>query len=135
MSPTPRHRIVVTRTLTVVLWVMIAVLITVALLSATAVVVAAFGEVPNGTLGAIEEIPPIAAEAYMDAVATGEEELGCLIHPAVVAAIGWVESRHGSDRLDAYGDANPPTIGVALDGDGIALIWDTDGGVYDQDVV
>ena len=112
------------------------VLIIVALLSATAVVVAAFGEVPDGTLGAIEEIPPIAAEAYMDAVAAGEEELGCLIHPAVVAAIGWVESRHGSDRLDAYGDANPPIIGVPLDGtDGVALIWDTDDGVYDRDVV
>ena len=111
------------------------VLIIVALLSATAVVVAAFGEVPDGTLGAIEEIPRIAAEAYMDAVAAGEEELGCLIHPAVVAAIGWVESRHGSDRLDAYGDATPPLIGVALDGDGVALIWDTDHGVYDQDIV
>jgi|GEM_PF-4043808 len=112
------------------------VLIIVALLSATAVVVAAFGEVPDGMLGAIEEIPPIAAEAYMDAVAAGEDELGCLIHPAVVAAIGWVESRHGSDRLTADGDTTPPIIGVPLDGsDGVALIWDTDDGIYDGDSI
>ena len=56
----------------------------------------------------------------------GEEELGCVIHPAMVAAIGWVESRHGSDRLDAFGHANPPIVRVPLDGgDGVDLIRDT----------
>ena len=119
--------------LLIALGVGVVLLVVVSLLAATTVVVAAFGEVPDGTLAAIPEIPPMAAEAYMDAVAAGETELGCQLHPAVVAAIGWVESRHGAGRLDPYGDANPPIIGVPLDGDGVALIWDSDDGVHDQD--
>jgi len=105
--------------------------------SAVAVAVAmtaVVGEGPDASLGAIGEIPPVAAEAYMRAAAIGEEALGCGVDPAAVAAVGWKESRHGSGRLDELGAASPPIIGVALDGaDGVALIRDTDGGSYDQD--
>ena len=112
-------------------------LIAIATVVAVLVAVAAgAGEAPDGALGAIGEIPPVAAEAYMRAAAIGEEALGCRVDPAVVAAVGWKESRHGSGRLDASGAAVPPIIGAALDGgDGVALIRDTDGGAYDQDDV
>ena len=44
----------------------------------------------------------------------------------VLAAIGWVESRHADRRADPHsGDVEPPIIGVALDGqNGTATIRD-----------
>lgn len=97
------------------------------------IVVAASGVSASGSLHTISEIPPIAATAYTVAATAAQAELGCTISPAVVAAIGWAESRHGSGRLDGYGDASPPIIGIALDGVSTALIFDTDNGRLDGD--
>ncbi len=116
--------------------VVVLVVIGVVVMMGVAVVAVAGAEPVGGSLSAIEEIPPIAAAAYTDAAAAGQEELGCTIDPAVVAAIGWVESRHGADRLNDDGDAIPPIIGIPLDGtNGTALIWDTDDGILDGDTV
>jgi cell wall-associated NlpC family hydrolase len=66
---------------------------------------------PSAT--ALAEIPPFLLPHYESAPA-------CAGLPwQVVAAIGWVESRHGEGRIDpATGDTEPAIIGPALDGSG-----------------
>jgi len=63
---------------------------------------------------AIEQIPPPLLLVYIGAAAT------CPGLPwQILAAIGSVESAHGSDRLDpATGDVQPAILGPALDGTG-----------------
>ncbi|WP_173923038.1 lytic transglycosylase domain-containing protein [Agromyces sp. Marseille-P2726] len=82
-------------------------------------------------------IPQRALLAYALAhVALAEEEPECGIDWATIAAIGSVESRHGSHggrALDENGSVQPAIIGRALDGDGVAKIADTDGGLLDGD--
>ncbi|MGI9823002.1 lytic transglycosylase domain-containing protein [Agromyces sp. Marseille-Q5079] len=82
-------------------------------------------------------IPERALTAYALAhVMTAGEEPDCGLDWATVAAIGEVESghaSHGSTSLAENGDAEPPIIGRALDGDGVAKIADTDGGLLDGD--
>lgn len=82
-------------------------------------------------------IPQRAVSAYALAhVAMAEEDPECGIDWATIAAIGSIESRHGSHggtALDEYGFAQPAIIGRALDGNGVAKIADTDGGVLDGD--
>ena len=84
------------------------------------------------------EIPRPALEAYWRAASAMAAEVpGCEMDWALVAAIGLVETRHGT-----YGGAVPepdgavaPAItGIALDGSGgTAVIDDTDGGALDGD--
>jgi len=61
---------------------------------------------------------------------------GCGIGWNTLAAIGSVESdhgRHGGGVIDEIGHIEPLIFGVALDGNGVATITDTDGGAYDLD--
>lgn len=62
---------------------------------------------------ALSEIPPYLLAHYESAPA-------CAGLPwQVVAAIGFIESRHGEGRVDpATGNTNPPILGPALDGSG-----------------
>jgi hypothetical protein len=68
------------------------------------------------TAVALAEIPPAYLAAYRSAAST------CTGLPwSVLAAIGWIETRHGSTggaTTDASGDVAPRIIGVALDGRG-----------------
>ncbi|MBT2499366.1 lytic murein transglycosylase [Agromyces sp. ISL-38] len=83
-------------------------------------------------------IPERALSAYARAhVALAAEDPACGLDWATIAAIGSIESGHGSYGdavLDENGRAQPSIIGRALNGDGVATIRDTDGGVLDGDV-
>lgn len=61
---------------------------------------------------ALAEIPPHLLDTYLDAAAS------CVGLPwQVLAAVGWVESRHAQGRADpTTGDVDPPILGPALDG-------------------
>jgi len=89
------------------------------LLIVTAVTPAAAGIAPSGpSATALSQIPAFLLPHYEAAPA-------CAGLPwQVVAAIGWVESRHGEGRIDpATGNTSPPILGPALDGsDGDAAI-------------
>lgn len=78
-----------------------------------------------------------ALEAYAGAaIAVSDSGTGCDLGWNTLAAIGDIESRHGTifgGRLDAAGDAVPPIFGVPLKGDGVANIPDTDKGAIDGD--
>ncbi len=83
-------------------------------------------------------IPPRAMAAYAGAaLATAETRPGCGLGWNTLAAIGSVESEHGTMNGATIGDdgiANPPIIGVPLNGaKGVARIPDTDDGVLDDD--
>ncbi|MEQ6900687.1 lytic murein transglycosylase [Nocardioides sp. YIM 152588] len=82
-------------------------------------------------------IPPRALAAYAGAtLATRASHPACGIGWNTLAAIGLVESEHGSigdAELDRRGNARPPITGVALNGDGVAAIADTDDGALDGD--
>ncbi|WP_448808732.1 lytic transglycosylase domain-containing protein [Agromyces bauzanensis] len=83
-------------------------------------------------------IPERALSAYAFAhVAIAGEQPQCSLDWTTIAAIGSIESDHGSHGdsvLDANGYSWPAIIGRALDGNGVARIADTDGGVFDGDV-
>src|SRR5437660_1111491 len=73
------------------------------------------------SVAALGEIAPGLLAVYQDAATT------CPGLPwPVLAAIGWVESRHGIGHVDpATGQVTPPIVGPALDGrDGRALVID-----------
>ena len=83
-------------------------------------------------------IPARALDGYRRAeqlLAAGDPS--CHLDWALVAAIGRVESAHGSfggNRLGTDGVARPGIVGIALDGSrGTARITDTDGGRWDGD--
>ncbi|MFJ6567159.1 lytic transglycosylase [Streptomyces sp. NPDC091292] len=82
-------------------------------------------------------IPATVLDAYKKA----EESLraskpGCNLPWQLLAAIGKVESGHArGGRVDADGTTTSPILGPVLDGNGFALITDTDNGVYDGDSV
>ncbi|GAA1060082.1 lytic transglycosylase domain-containing protein [Agromyces bracchium] len=82
-------------------------------------------------------IPARALAAYALAhVAIAAEEPQCGVDWTTIAAIGAVESGHGShgdSELQASGQVTPKILGPALDGDGVAAIHDTDGGALDGD--
>jgi membrane-bound lytic murein transglycosylase B len=82
-------------------------------------------------------IPERALSAYALAhVTITEGEPDCGLDWTTIAAIGAIESGHGSHGgtvLDENGNAQPAIIGRALDGNGVATIADTDDGVYDGD--
>ncbi len=83
-------------------------------------------------------IPARALAAYQNAEQLlARADAGCRVDWALVAAIGRVESNHGSfggNTLGADGVSRPGIIGIALDGSrGTARITDTDGGALDRD--
>ena len=83
-------------------------------------------------------IPARALTAYRASEAVlAEADPGCRLPWSLVAAIGRVESNHGSfggNRLDTGGVARPGIIGIALDGTrNTARILDSDGGRWDGD--
>lgn len=82
-------------------------------------------------------IPQRALEAYVAATTRlSEDDSRCRISWNMLAGIGSVESVHGAfggSRIETDGVARPPIIGIALDGDGVAAIRDTDDGALDGD--
>ena len=82
-------------------------------------------------------IPERALSAYAFAhVLIAEEQPECGLDWTTIAAIGSIESDHGSHDtavLDENGYSWPAIIGPALDGNGVAKIEDTDGGLLDGD--
>src|SRR4051812_40010227 len=84
-------------------------------------------------------IPSTALLAYKNA-ATREAGLtpACKISWPLLAGIGRVESNHGRFAgavMHSDGVSTPRIIGIPLDGDGTALIRDTDGGRLDGDTI
>lgn len=84
-------------------------------------------------------IPARALRAYVAAAgAANDDAASCGIGWNTVAAIGFVESAHGSyggGHLTASGQASGPIIGPSLNGDGFAAIADTDAGALDGDAL
>lgn len=82
-------------------------------------------------------IPSRALRAYAaSASAANAADPGCGIGWNTLAAIGLIESGHGSHgggSLTDSGRASRPIVGPRLDGDGFASIPDTDGGALDGD--
>lgn len=82
-------------------------------------------------------IPRRALAAYAGAALVKAEAMPeCALSWATIAGVGATESdhgRHGGSRLDENGTAVPGIFGVALDGVGVALIPDSDGGEIDGD--
>ncbi|WKU02597.1 lytic transglycosylase domain-containing protein [Micromonospora sp. HUAS LYJ1] len=85
-------------------------------------------------------VSPIAMQAYGYAeLVLAQTNRSCQLSWTTLAAIGYVESRHGQANgatLGADGRAVPEIIGDPLDGKGgRSLIRDTDGGLFDRDTV
>ncbi|MHC6231045.1 lytic transglycosylase domain-containing protein [Arthrobacter sp. MMS24-T111] len=82
-------------------------------------------------------IPAPALRTYVAAAAAANgSNPGCGIGWNTVAAVGFVESAHGSyggGSLDSEGQATGPIVGPSLNGAGFAAIPDTDGGALDGD--
>ena len=83
-------------------------------------------------------IPAAALAAYQRAAQVIDSaDASCNIEWPLVAAIGRVESNHGTyggNRLTSEGVSTPGIIGIPLDGsNGTAKISDTDAGQYDGD--
>jgi hypothetical protein len=85
------------------------------------------------------DLPLIALDAYVVAARRmAVEQPGCGVRWWQLAAIGRVESGHGTAQGNRLGPDSRTTgriLGVALDGNGVAAIADTDGGRLDGDVV
>ncbi|NIY64736.1 lytic transglycosylase domain-containing protein [Streptomyces malaysiensis] len=80
-------------------------------------------------------IPASVLAAYKKAEAVlKDSNPGCNLPWELLAAIGKVESgQAGGGNVDADGTTVSPILGPVLNGDGFALIKDTDGGAYDGD--
>ncbi len=82
-------------------------------------------------------IPATALAAYKQAAARQDALTpGCRISWPLLAGIGRVESNHGRFAgavLHTDGLSTPPVIGIPLNGNGTAVIRDTDGGRLDGD--
>ena len=83
-------------------------------------------------------IPSRALAAYASVgLRIAEEQPGCDLGWVTLAAIGWVESHHGSiggRTLTAEGRPDRTIVGVPLDGGpGVRAIRDSDGGRWDGD--
>ncbi|MCO4694999.1 lytic murein transglycosylase [Streptomyces sp. RO-S4] len=91
-------------------------------------------EAGTGAHGATEAgIPATVLDAYKKAEATlREKKPGCNLPWQLLAAIGKVESGQArGGRVTADGTTISPILGPQLDGNGFALIRDTDNGAYD----
>ncbi len=81
-------------------------------------------------------IPATILAAYKQAERTVATTDPTCLPWQLLAAIGKVESGQArGGRVDADGTASPRILGPALNGQGFALIKDTDGGAYDGDAV
>ncbi|HZC72361.1 MAG TPA: lytic transglycosylase domain-containing protein [Jatrophihabitans sp.] len=84
-------------------------------------------------------IPVTALNAYQAAASREATRLpDCGLTWPLLAGIGRVESDHGRFAgaiLHSDGLSTPPVIGIPLNGNGTALITDTDGGALDGDTV
>ncbi|QIY70438.1 lytic murein transglycosylase [Streptomyces sp. RLB1-33] len=80
-------------------------------------------------------IPATVLDAYKKAEAElRASKPGCNLPWQLLAAIGKVESGQArGGRVDASGTTYSPILGPKLDGNGFALIADTDNGAYDGD--
>ena len=83
------------------------------------------------------DLPLVVLDALWKAsAAIDAERPACHLSWSLLAGISKVESGHGTFGgaiVDGAGHVAPPIIGVALDGAGVALIGDSDGGRYDRD--
>jgi membrane-bound lytic murein transglycosylase B len=83
------------------------------------------------------QIPRRVLRAYVVATArVNEGDPRCELAWNTIAAIGRIESIHGAvngSRIGRDGVARPRIRGIALDGDGVRAITDTDGGDLDGD--
>ncbi|MFI9149001.1 lytic transglycosylase domain-containing protein [Streptomyces sp. NPDC053367] len=88
---------------------------------------------PTGVGHAEAGIPATVLDAYKKAAARlNAAKPGCNLPWQLLAAIGKVESGQASGgRVDADGTTYTPILGPQLDGNGFALIKDTDNGAYD----
>ncbi|MFE5672716.1 lytic transglycosylase domain-containing protein [Agromyces sp. NPDC056523] len=88
-------------------------------------------------ISAATGIPERALSAYALAhVSIAQSERECGLDWTTIAAIGSIESGHGShgdSTLQADGTVSPAILGPALDGNGFAAIHDTDDGALDGD--
>ncbi|MFD6424141.1 lytic transglycosylase domain-containing protein [Streptomyces sp. NPDC060198] len=82
-------------------------------------------------------IPASVLGAYKQAQSTiAGTDPACRLPWQLLAAIGKVESGQArGGKVDASGTTLTPILGPALDGNGFALIQDTDNGAYDSDAV
>ncbi|MFD6589587.1 lytic murein transglycosylase [Streptomyces anulatus] len=82
-------------------------------------------------------IPASILAAYKQAEQTvATTDPSCRLPWQLLAAIGKVESGQArGGRVDTNGTTISPILGPALNGQGFALIKDTDGGAYDSDAV
>ncbi|MFF0589397.1 lytic murein transglycosylase [Streptomyces sp. NPDC003781] len=82
-------------------------------------------------------LPAGVLTAYRRAAASvGRTDPGCGLRWELLAAIGKVESGHArGGAVAANGDTLTRITGPALDGNGFALIHDSEGGVWDGDAV
>lgn len=82
-------------------------------------------------------IPERALAAYAGAaIAKAKLTPSCGISWNTLAAIGYVESHHGTyggSSIDASGKISPGIYGIALDGGSTAHIPDSDNGTFDKD--
>ncbi len=87
------------------------------------------------TASAASGIPLRALIGYAGAtVAVNAEQASCHLNWTTLAAIGNVESGHGThagSSITANGVTTPPIYGPLLDGTTYATVTDTDGGQYD----
>ncbi|MEU3886694.1 lytic murein transglycosylase [Streptomyces sp. NPDC029041] len=91
------------------------------------------GPGPSGTGATEAGIPATVLDAYKKAEASlRESKPGCNLPWQLLAAIGRVESGQArGGRVDAAGTTIGKILGPQLDGNGFALIKDTDDGAYD----
>ncbi|GAA2227345.1 lytic transglycosylase domain-containing protein [Streptomyces indiaensis] len=91
------------------------------------------GPGPGGTGATESGIPATVLDAYKKAEASlRESKPGCNLPWQLLAAIGRVESGQArGGRVNAEGTTLKPILGPQLDGNGFALIKDTDDGAYD----
>jgi len=91
------------------------------------------------TASAATGIPERVLAAYAGtALAVQAEHPYCNLTWTTIAAIGWVESRHGThggSTVAEDGKVSPPILGPVLDGTRFPAIEDTDGGQFDGDPV
>ncbi|MFE4666209.1 lytic transglycosylase domain-containing protein [Streptomyces sp. NPDC056716] len=82
-------------------------------------------------------LPATVFDAYLRAeTSVGRTDPSCGLDWELLAAIGKVESGHASGgAVDADGDTLTRITGPALDGNGFALILDSEGGAWDGDAV
>lgn len=95
--------------------------------------------VPSAPQLAADGIPAVALDAYQKAAArVAQTYPGCGLPWPLLAAIGRVESDHGrfgGSQLYTNGTDAPRVIGIPLNGNGTALVRDTDHGRLDGDTV